>query len=275
MKIRLLVTSLVLAFFSLSAQEAGAQTPRESIGLTPAYVDAAVKSGSTYTQEFTLTNSTRARLKFRCKLNDYWYDESNKRLYGEPGTLPRSASTWVHFTPSELILDPGSSAVVKAIVSVPQAAAGGFYTMPVFEAELAEKPSAKLNEATASLIVQLGGLLLIATEGSSEYVVEILNGELSPPSATSELELKLDMRNRGTAHANLRGMLAILDSAGRVVGRGLIDEKRYLPGEREKLAARWAGDLGPGEYVALITLTYNRAGLEPETIAYDLPFTVK
>jgi hypothetical protein len=256
--------------------QASAQQQKQSLGLTPAFVDANVKRGATYAQNFTIANQTTTRLRFRCSVADYWYDAQNERLIGRPGTLPRSASTWVQFTPAEVVIEPNSSAVIKAVISVPQEATGGYYTMPLFEGEPTDIDEAgQQKTAAASFAVRLGGLLMLATEDSSEYNVEVMSGKITPPTATSELEMELDINNRGTAHARLHGMFAILDATGKLAGRGRIEEKRYLPGQHESLKAPWTGELAPGKYVALVTFTYDRAGSEPAALVYELPFEIK
>ena len=261
----------VCALFLLTGARADAQ--QQSLGLTPALVDANVKRGLTYTQNFTVVNNTTTRLRFHCSVRDYWYDEHNARLLGRPGTLPRSASLWVQFAPEEVIVEPNNSTTIRAIISVPKDASGGYYTIPFFEGEPVEKPTDL--KAGATFAVRLGGLLMLATEGASEYAVEIKSGKIQPPSGSSELEIQLDIQNHGTSHARLRGMFAILDSSGKLVGRGRNEEKAYLPGQRDIYKASWGDDLAPGHYTAVVTLTYDRAGLEPATLVYELPFDIK
>jgi hypothetical protein len=245
---------------------------KQSLGLTPALVDANVKPGLTYTQNFTVVNNTTTRLRFHCSVSDYWYDEHNARLSGRPGTLPRSASLWIQFAPEDVLVEPNTSTTIKAIISVPKDASGGYYTIPFFEGEPAEKPDLK---AGSTFAVRLGGLLMLATEGKSEYNVEVKSGKVQPPTGSSELEIQLDIQNHGTSHVRLRGMFAILDSTGKLVGRGRNEEKTYLPGQRDFYKAPWGDDLAPGHYTAVVTLTYDRAGLEPATLVYELPFDLK
>lgn len=255
-----------------------AQQPA-SVAISPASIDAKVKRGASYTQTFTLTNNTGTRLRFRCFANDMWYDEQNKRLTGRPGTLPRSASLWMQFTPSEIVVEPNSSAVVKAVITIPRGVSGSFYTVPVFEGMPADKPFtatvAQENIATTSIGIRFRGLMMFTTEEGSEYNVEIMSGRILPPTVSSELELNLDLRNRGTAHAKLRGAFAILNSSGGLVGRGNIEEKRYLPSQRDTIKSKWSGELPPGNYTCVVTLSYNRVGLEPTSLVYEIPFNVK
>src|SRR5258706_11827143 len=138
-----------------------------SVAITPASIDTKVKAGASYTQSFTLSNSTNERLRFRCSANDMWFDEQNRRITTDAGTQPRSASLWIQFTPSEVIIEPHGSAVVKATITIPQIASGSFYTVPVFEAALVEKPLmqtvAQTTDSTASIGIRFRGLMMLTT----------------------------------------------------------------------------------------------------------------
>ena len=93
-------------------------------------------------------------------------------------------------------------------------------------------------------------------------------GQISPPTASSPLKMSLDVRNRSTAHARVRGVFAVLDASGKLAGRGEIEEKRYMPGQRDAFKTDWAGELAPGRY------SYARAGMTQATLVYELPFEV-
>ncbi len=251
-----------------------------AVGITPISIDAKVKRGTTYTQTYTLSNNTPARMRFRCTVSDYWYDEQNRRVTDKPGTLPRSASAWVQLTPSEVVVEPHSSASVRAVVSVPLSAAGGYYTMPVFEATTDDASAVYTTgsggtTATASIGFRFRGLMMLTTEDAAEYNVEIMDGAVKAPTASAPLELSLDVRNRSTTHARVRGSFVILDSSGAPAGRGRIQEKRFMPGQRGDYKAEWAGTLTAGRYTAVVTLSYDRAGAEPATLVYELPFEAR
>ena len=259
-------------FLQASAQQG-------SIAITPISIDAKVKAGASYTQNFTLTNNTGESLRFRCSASDVWYDEQNRRITGRAGTLPRSASLWIQFTPSEIIVACGATAVVRATITIPPNVTGSFYTVPVFETTPTDKPliqnAAQTNLASASIGIRFRGLMMLTTDRGAEYNVEIMGARVSPPTASSEFELNVDLRNRGTAHAKARGAFAILDAAGRLVGRGTIEEKRFLPTQRDIIRGKWAGELVPGQYTCVVTLSYNRVGLEPHSLVHEISFEVK
>lgn len=266
------IAVLLTCFSIVQAQK------QASVAITPAVIDAKVKRGSSYTQNFTVNNSTAVRLRFRCSVEDIWYDEQNKRLTGRLGTLPRSATLWSQITPSEVVVEPYSSGVVKMVITVPQGASGSFYTVPVIEGLPADKPAVtntKVSTSTATIGVRFRGLVMLTTTEGSEYNVEVMGGRITPPTASTELQMSLDLRNRGTAHAKVRGAYAILNSAGTLAGRGTIGEKTFLPTQRKNIDSLWSGELAPGNYICVATLSYNRVGLEPSSLIYEIPFTVK
>lgn len=271
---------ILLACAALLCCCISAQAQQNSVAVTPISIDAKVKRGASYTQTFTLTNNTGTRLRLKCSVEDVWYDEGNNRITGPPGTLPRSASLWVQFSPAEVIVEPRSSSTVKAIVTVPAIAAGGYYSVPVFEAMptgpvLGGATLAKVSTATATIGVRFNGLMMFTTLDAVEYNVEIMGGRIIPPNTSAELAIQLDVRHRGNAHARVRGSFAILNSFGVLAGRGSIKEKKYLPDQRKLLETGWAGELPPGKYTAVITLSYDRVGMEPATLLYELPLIVQ
>jgi hypothetical protein len=247
----------------------------QSIGISPVSIDTNVKPGSSYTQNFTITNSSGSRFRFRCSTEDLWFDEKGVRLEGRAGTLPRSGSLWAQFSSSEMIVEPRTSAVVQAVITIPPRVTGSFYIVPVFEGSPDVPANSKTGRTTATIGVRFRGLIMLTTTEGSEYNIEIMGGSITPPTATTELQVSLDLRNRGTAHAKIRGAYAIVNAAGQLVGRGAIDEKTYLPTQRKNLESLWSGALPPGNYTCLATLSYNRVGSEPVSMIYEIPFTVK
>jgi hypothetical protein len=271
---------VLLACATLLSCFSGVQAQQNSVAVTPASIDAKVKRGGSYSQTFTLTNNTGTRLRFRCSVEDVWYGEGNTRITGRPGTLPHSASLWVQLSPAEVVIEPRSSSVVTAMVTVPSTAAGSYYSVPIFEATpadpvLADATLATISTATARIGFRFNGLMMFTTLDAAEYNIEIMGGQITPPSVATELAVRLDVRNRGNAQARVRGSFAILNSSGVLAGRGAIKEKKYLPDQRKMLETGWAGELPPGKYTTVITLSYDRVGVEPATLLYELPLVVQ
>lgn len=252
-----------------------APPPRGGVGIAPAVAEVYAKRGTTITQTFTLDNSTAARVRFRCSTGDFWYNAENQLTFGPAGTKERSAALWVQFLPTEIIAEPYSSVTVKALVTIPADARGGYYLTPIFTGEAApQTDNTPQRTPTASLAVELTGLMLIGVEDAADYRLAVLDGAITPPTANSELTLKAKIANQGTIHARVRGAFALLDVAGKVVGRGKIEPRTFLPGQSLELSGSWAGTLPAGSYTALATFTYNRVGQTPATVVQEWPFRV-
>lgn len=274
-KSKIIVLNLLAAvLFSFAANAASAQN--SSAALTPASIDTTVKAGSSYTQTFTLTNGGSVPMRFKGSVADVGYDDQNRRVDGRAGTMERSASLWIQFTPAEVIVPAFGSAVVKAVITVPSTATGSFYTVPIFEGiPVAKTQIVIASTSTASIGVRFRGLIMLTTERGSEYNVEIMDAKFSPTVPSGEIELNLDLRNRGTAYAKTRTAYAILNSSGKLIAHGGIPEKRLLPGQRNTVKGKWAGTLPSGNYTCVVTVSYNRVGLEPISLVQEIPFTVK
>jgi hypothetical protein len=267
------VITLLLCYSTTPAQKI-------SVAITPASIDAKVTRGTTYSQKFTLVNDTGTRLRFKCSLADIWYDENNKRVDAPAGASQRSASSWIQLSPDDLVVEAHSSASVNAVISVPRSAAGSYYSVPVFEAMPADPVVAKAtlmkeSPANARIGLRFNALMMLTTLDAAEYNLEIIEGRVTAPTASTELALQLNLRNRGNAHVSVRGAFAILNASGVLVGRGTIEAKRFLPEQKAILPAGWAGELPPGNYTSVITLSYDRVGMDPATLVYELPLIVQ
>ena len=271
---------ILIAAITLLSCYSSTQGQKISVAITPASIDAKVTRGTTYSQKFTLVNDTGTRLRLKCSLADMWYDENNRRVAGLAGTSQRSASLWIQFSQEELIVEAHSSGSVNALVTVPRNAAGSYYSVPVFEAMPADPvvtnaTLANNSPASARIGLRFNALMMLTTLDAAEYNLEIMGGRITAPTASTELALELDLRNRGNAHVRVRGAFAILNAFGVLVGRGSIEEKRFLPEQKNILPAGWAGELPPGTYTSVITLSYDRVGKDPATLVYELPLVVQ
>jgi hypothetical protein len=65
-------------------------------------------------------------------------------------------------------------------------------------------------------------------------------------------------------------VLAVLDLQGRLMGKVPLEPHRLLPGEAAEFAARYPGDLAPGQYRAILTLD-----VEGRAMTRDEAFAVR
>jgi hypothetical protein len=106
--------------------------------------------------------------------------------------------------------------------------------------------------------LRLGALLLLTAAGTEQDALDVIDVRLTPPAANQNFELQMGLANRGNVHLFPQARVAILDGAKEVVARADGEPKRLFPGQQDRTAVSWAGRLPPGDYTAVITLTYGQ-----------------
>ncbi|HEY0170279.1 MAG TPA: hypothetical protein VGB98_04445 [Pyrinomonadaceae bacterium] len=263
-----LAFALVLACFELTAS-AQAPAPSSVVGVSPIVVEAVVESGGSLVARFQITNRARSAQRVRCSLKDVWH-ERGQRTEAAPGTQPRSASSWLRFNPSELVVQPNSTATVEAVVTLPKDAEGSYYTMPVFEIS----PVAEGRPGnTAAFVYRIQGRVVVTTARGSNYSLNVVGGKVSAPTPSAPLVLTLDLANAGNTHLIPSVSFAVLDQSGRLVGRGKLPTKKLMPSEQAELSGSWSGALPPGRYNVVSSVTY-KAASDNKTVIKEITFAV-
>lgn len=260
-----LVTALVI---SCLAARAAAQQP--GVGVSPVVVEETVAKGSAHVIKFQVTNNTSHPQRVRCSVRDVGY-AGGRRTEAEPGTLPRSASSWLRFNPAELVVPPSGTATVEAVVSVPQSASGSYYTMPSFD--ISRDGGAATQNASAGFVFRIRGRIVLTTPDSTPSL-SVVGVKVEPPTATKPLTLSLEMMNTGNAHVVPSPTFTLLDRGGRLVGRGQMPTRKLMPGEKATAEGTWAGELRPGNYHVLTSVTYKTAGQDKAVVVKEVTFAV-
>ena len=86
--------------------------------------------------------------------------------------------------------------------------------------------------------------------------LEIVTPQVAPQTATTNATVTEELANIGPEPVIVRGVAAILNQPGKLVGRAVFEQRRLLPGERNTLRANYAGTLPPGKYRVLCSLEY-------------------
>lgn len=87
------------------------------------------------------------------------------------------------------------------------------------------------------------------------------------------MSLDFDLLNAGNTHIFPLARVAVLDAAHKLVAKADNQEevKRFLPGQKNSVHVGWTGNLPPGEYSAVLTVSYGEDRIETQQI----PFAVK
>lgn len=242
----------------------------QSLGLVPAEVDYTFRPGQPFQFDLASSNNSSVPVFMRVTVTDLWYDEKNEKVFGLPGSTPRSAANWIEFVPRQLEVPPQGTGKVKVLVTPPLKASGGYYAVVFLES----KPQ-PLNVTTKEgkgvyANLRLGCLVLLSAEHTQSYLAEVSEAKVTPPSGSQAFKIDYLLANKGNTHLFPKPAVAIFNSSKELVGKAEADTKRFLPGQKDSMTVSWPGNLPPGSYTAVLTILYG----EDKVFTQDLPFTV-
>jgi hypothetical protein len=104
------------------------------------------------------------------------------------------------------------------------------------------------------MTASLGALLTFSVTDDVQMSAEPL--VLRPQSASANLGVSHACTNSGHEPLVAKGVMAIVDAKGALVGRTPLAPHRLLPGESAELGGEYAGELDPGKYKVLVTYDF-------------------
>lgn len=262
-----------LSKLMLAALLLAAVTPlfAQSLALAPAQIVEDFKPGVPFEYALTVENKGSQALELHVQITDFWYNDKNEKIFNAPGTSPRSAANWIQFVPDKFEVGAGASQKLKAVVTPPADARGGYYAVLFVES----KPVAT-NEQTQDgkqifTNMRLGCLVLLTAKDTEAYNVNLNDLKLVPPGDNQSLKLTFSVDNKSNTHVFPQAKLAILNPERKLVAKAESDAKRFLPGQKDSMKVEWNGDLNPGEYTAVLSLVYGGSHVETRQIAFTIP----
>jgi len=258
---------LTLAALLLYAAVAGAQ----SLGLVPAELRANFKGGQPVQFDLTVANDGATPVVMRTSVMDLWYNEKHQKVFGTPGSLPRSAANWIEVVPRNFTVPARSSGRVKVVITPPLDLAGGYYAVLFVESkpELAQAATAERKALYTNL--RLGALILLSAAGTENYQIELSEPRFVPPAANQNLKLEFQLANKSNTHIFPQAKLAILNARRQLVASAESEPKRFFPDEKDSMSVSWTGTPPAGDYVAILTIIYGNDKIYTQ----EFPFTVQ
>jgi hypothetical protein len=254
MKKILLHLTLLFGAFSAFAGEDG------MLSLSPAVVMLSGDFGQSTTQTIRLTNTTSRPFEFDLVAQDV-IARDGKRVFVEAGALPGSIAATAVFSQSHVQVPPGESVSVNMTVTLPP-------DTPHRAVVALFRGTNKVMSGNTPMTASLGSLMTFSISDALEMSAAPLSVE--PQSAASNLRVKHDCTNSGREPLVAKGMLAVVDGMGTLVGRAQFEPRRLLPGESTSLGGEYAGELEPGHYRVLVTYDYEGRTLTRST-EIDIP----
>jgi hypothetical protein len=218
----------------------------QNLSLSPAVVPLRGQPGQSTRQTLALANGTSKRLAFDLEALDVVVRDG-ARVFVPAGEVAGSIAATAVFSRRSVVAEPGETQSVDVTLTLPAAAHRAVVIL--FRGTTKLQGEGK-TEVTASI-----GTLLTFTL-SDEYSLAPAELAVRPQTASSTLGFEQPFTNDGREPVVVKGMTAVLDGDGRMVGKVASRPHRLLPGEQTVLRADYAGELPPGSYRAIATFDY-------------------
>jgi hypothetical protein len=241
----------------------------QSLGLAPGEVRETFKPGVPFQFDLSTVNSGDTAVDMHVEITDLWFDEKNEKVFSSPGTSPRSAANWIQFVPDHFQVGPNGTQKMKAIVTPPSDAKGGYYAV-LFVTSKPQLSFPKSDGKGVFTSMRIGCLVLLQAEGTEEYKIELSNVKVTPPADTHGLSVDFDLLNASNTHVFPVARVAVLDASRKFVAKAESKEKRFLPGQKNFMHVEWAGKLPAGSYTAVLTVAYGEDRIETQQIPFSV-----
>lgn len=234
--------TLFLALFPLAALAAEDGT----LSLSPAVVMLRGDYGQSTTQTLTFTNGTSRAFEFDLVAQDVAVRDG-KRVFVDAGTIAGSIAATAVFSQKHLSIAPGQTAAVSLTVTLPPATSQRAI-VAMF------RGTNHVMSGNVPMSASLGTLLTFTVSDELTLTAEPL--AVQPQSAAANLSFLQSCTNSGREPFVAKGVMAVLDERGALVGKTALAPHRLIPGESTKLAGEFGGELQPGRYRVSVTYDY-------------------
>lgn len=267
----LLVKLLLFSAFLVALLIIPAPVAAQSLGLAPAEIRANFKPGQLIQFDLTVSNDGGTPVVMRTSVMDLWYNEkTNEKVFGPPGSLPRSASNWIEFVPRNFTAPAHGTGKVKVVITPSPSATGGYYAVLFVESKPELARAATSEQKAVYTNMRLGALILLSADSAENYNIEVTDAKFTPPSRNQNLELEFQIANKSNSHIFPQVRLAILNANKELVARAESEPRRFFPDQKDSMKVSWPGSLPGGDYMAILTVVYGK----DKVYTQDFPFTL-
>lgn len=228
---------LFLAAATAHAESEGTLT------VTPAVVTLRGSLGQSTTQRLVLTNNTSRDFAFEMVAEDVVVRDG-KRTFVPAGEIPGSIAATAVFSRKNVAIHPGETVAVDVTVTLPPEARHRG-VVAIF------RGTTKIIKGTVPMTASIGTLLTFAL--SDDVAVDAGPLTITPQSSTANLGVRQSCSNSGSEPVVARGVAAILDPSGVLVGRIELEPRRLFPAETTTVEGEYAGELQKGHYRVMLT----------------------
>lgn len=236
----LLLCTLLLGSVAALAAEDG------TLSLSPAVVLLRGDYGQSASQTLTFVNGTSRAFSFDLVAQDVVVRDG-KRTFVDAGTLPGSIAATAVFSQPHVTIAPHTTASVQMTVTLPAGTAQRA-VVAMF------RGTNKVLSGNVPMTASLGTLLTFTVSDDVQLAAAPVT--VRPQTATTNLGFTQSCTNSGREPLVAKGVMAVLDAKGALVGKSVLTPHRLIPGESATLGAEYPGELDPGRYRVFVTYEF-------------------
>ena len=226
------------------------------VGLSPTSNDVSTNSGEVKRQLIKVQNFNPDKsIRLTISATDWQIDDTGDFSLVPPQTLERSASSWVRFSPSVLMLGPKGTATIKVEIATPAVDLdqGDYRTAVVVSTVLPSKEERKKQKGIWNRY-QIASVFYVNV-GDVESDARIDTVAFEEVKTGESARLKLNLGNDGLAHARVKGDIYVKDANGRSISTQPLEAVVLDSSTRAAFLDIPIAGLAPGTYTSELALT--------------------
>ena len=212
---------------------------------------AAGSAGQSLTQRLALRNTTPMDLNFEMVAQDVVIRDG-KRVYVNAGEIPNGLANTAVFSTPRVAVPSHTTQYVDVTLTIPQ-------NTPVRAVVAIFRGVADPAQAknAVGMIGSIGCLITFTISKNLSF--EAKEVSFTPQSETTNLTISQQIANNGAEPVIPKGVAAILNQAGTLVGKVEFPSQRLLPGETLNFDVEYSNHLKPGKYRVVNSFEFSGA----------------
>jgi hypothetical protein len=214
-----------------------------SVTLSPAVITLRGSFGQSTKQRLMLTNGSSRPFTFDLVAQDVVARDGH-RVFVNAGMIDGSIAATAVFSQTRVTIAPGMSASIDVTFTIPEGSRCRAVAA-IF------RGTDKIMRGNVPMTASLGTLMTFSL--SDNQMIDAGPVVVEAQTRTSNAAVNGTCINNGSEPVVLKGMAAVLDAGGMLVGKMAIRPVRLLPNERAHVHADYPGELAAGHYRVLMT----------------------
>jgi hypothetical protein len=249
---RLILVLIFLFSIFLFIQEAGAF----QFNVDPPKLSLSIKPGEKKSGYIHITNTSKKDIiHIKAYSLDVIYLPDGSNDFVPLSSTPWSLKDWLKINPNEFYILPNQEQIVRFQVKLPPEAKGGFYGVIFFE--MNSPQPVKKEQATITIGVRIGTIVLVEAAGTAEYAAKI--NALDVVKKENSYEIGCTIQNSGNILIRPFGKAQILNADNNKVAAEISvnpNKEGIFPQTSRKLTTDCKEPLGEGRYLVRVLLDY-------------------